>query len=186
MNRLRDLLSLTAQFLAENYIMAPPDAAIKQRPPLNLGSHHLLQAESLGAKLNLIAVIRFGFAPFVLHREGLPATAGQWMELYHIGHPHQPEALGAQRQPTLDQHPGPGFYPLFMHPLVEDPAFGSQAIIGPNLFKMNQGALPLAENKMLQGRDHDPIFYRVAFVFKIVRFGHIELNSFFRFSERIL
>jgi hypothetical protein len=38
-----------------------------------------------------------------------------------------------------------------VHPLVHDPAFGGKAVFIPCLFDMDQSALPLAEDKVLEG-----------------------------------
>ena len=40
-----------------------------------------------------------------------------------------------------------------MHPLVHDSAFGRKTVFVPRLLDMDKGALPLAENKVLQGGD---------------------------------
>ena len=49
-----------------------------------------------------------------------------------------------------------------MHPLVHDPAFGGKAVLLPGLFDMDQSALPLAEHKVLQGRQEEKVFFGVA------------------------
>jgi hypothetical protein len=46
-----------------------------------------------------------------------------------------------------------------MNPFMHDPSFGCGPIFIPNLLDMNQGALPLAKDIVLEGRDHDEIFF---------------------------
>jgi hypothetical protein len=46
---------------------------------------------------------------------------------------------------------------LTMHALMKNPAFGGQPVFRPCLLNMNKTALPLAECKMLNGREHKKI-----------------------------
>ena len=96
-------------------------------------------------------MVRLRLTPLVLHRERPPPAPSLW-KFHHIRHPHQPESERAQRKPSLDSHPGPGLPFLIMDPLVQDSALGCPTILLPHLLNVNQGALALAINKMLQGR----------------------------------
>ena len=132
--------------------VASAGLAVKQGAFRHLAAEHLLQADRLGAELNLVGAMCLGFAAFVLDREGARRTAGEFDD---VGDTRDAERQRAQRQPAHDPHPRPALWPARIDPLMQDAALGGGAVLRPQAFDMDQGALPRAEQLMLQRRQWD-------------------------------
>lgn len=86
------LLGFPPQGFVENHIEAVPGLAVEERPRRDRRGEHFLQADRLGAELDLVAVVRLGLPPLVLDGEGKPGTVRPVVELHDISLSDQPEA----------------------------------------------------------------------------------------------
>ena len=75
------------------------------------------------------------------------------MELDHVGHAAQSEPPLPDPEPAHDARVEPRLRPRLVNPLVQDAALSCQPVLGPELFDMYEGKLPLAEREVLQGGD---------------------------------
>src|ERR1700732_903412 len=90
-------------------------------------------------------------------------TWGKPMELDEIGLPAeaQPKAVKAKAAGDLEararlRFPGIG-------PFVQVPALDCERILDPHLLEMDQGALPLAEQQVLERRERQQVVFRDAY-----------------------
>lgn len=138
------LFGLLPQGLVENNIKAMPGLTIEECPCRDRDGEHLLQTDRLGAELDLVAVVRLGLAPLVLHGEGEPGTIRLPVELHDVGLPDQPQAQRTKRHAVVDPDVAPGLAAFVVDALVHDPALGSETVLRPDLFNVNKGAAPRA------------------------------------------
>lgn len=117
------------------------------------GLAHFLEAESLGAELDTVAVVGLGATAFVF--DGVDRAVA--MELHDVGDAAQAERAGAQIEGAGDAHSGSTFVFRFMDLLVKDLTLRGEVIIGPELFVVNERALARAEEQVLQRRDGQEI-----------------------------
>ena len=149
------------QYLVEDDVETVTCLSIEQRTRRDRDGEHLFQADRLGAKLNLIAIVCLGLAPLVLHGKGQPGTVRPAVKLHDVGLPDQPKTKRPQRHTIFDPHITPRFPALVMHSLVHDPAFGGAPALRPCLLNMDERALAGAEHQMLQGGKLNQIFWTV-------------------------
>jgi hypothetical protein len=83
------------------------------------------------------------------------------VKLDHISLADEAQPQGAKRYSELDTDIPPRFPLFLMHVLMHEPAFGGEHALAPDLFVMDQGTLPLAKSKMLQGRKLNQIVHVV-------------------------
>lgn len=152
------LLSLSPQGLVEDDVEAVPGLTIEERSRGDRNGEHLLQADRLGAELDLVAVVRLGLPPLVLDGERLPGAVGLAVEFDNIGLSDQPQAERPERHPVVNPDMAPGFPAFVMHMLVHDPAFGGAPALGPYLLNVDERALALTEHHVLQGGKLNEIF----------------------------
>jgi hypothetical protein len=141
-----------AQSSIEGDRLAPPDLAIKQGTLAHFAAEHLLQADRLGAELHLVGPVRLGLSALVFDREGSRRAARKFND---VGQSGDAERQRAQRQPAHDPNARPALGPPRIDPLMQDAALGSGAVLRPQALDMDQGALPRAEQLMLQRRQRD-------------------------------
>ena len=88
-------------------------------------------------------------------------TAPDPPELDHIGPSRQAQLRRAQREASQDDQ----VFPRLVVACVSSPVHASplhrQAIVQPNLLLMDEGALTLAEQEMLEGAERDEFVVRV-------------------------
>jgi hypothetical protein len=118
---------------------------------------HLFQTKGLGAKLNLIPIGGFRLATLVLHRIWPPTSLLISVKLHHIRLAGQAKAQGTQGQSGFDPNTVPAQMFATIHPLMHDAALSGEHIFRPDLLDMDQGALPLTEQQMLQSRERQQI-----------------------------
>ena len=73
------------------------------------------------------------------------------VEFYHVRFADQAQSQRAQEEAAGDAHVSPGLGTLFVDALVQLLALHRAAIFAPLLLDVNQRALPLAEEQVLQG-----------------------------------
>ena len=69
--------------------------------------------------------------------------------------PETPSASERSASPRTIRTPGRALGPARIDPLVQDAALGGGAVLRPQALDMDQGALPRAEQLMLQRRQRD-------------------------------
>jgi hypothetical protein len=141
-----------------------PGLAVEERPRQDRHGEHLLQADRLGAELDLVAVVRLGLPPLVLYGEREPVTVRPAMELRDVGLSNQPQAQRPKRHAVIDQDITPGLPTFLVHVLVHNPAFGGAPAFRPRLLNVDQGALALTERVVLEGGKLNEIFRAVTIV----------------------
>ena len=152
------------QYLVEDDVETVAGLAVKERPRWNRDGEHLLQADRLGTKLNLIAIVCLGLAPLVLHGEGEPGAIRQAVELHDVGLADQSKPKRPQRYAIFDPNVAPRFPAFIMYALVHNPAFGGAPALRPCLFDVDEGALTGTKNHVLQGRKLNQVFWAVHIV----------------------
>jgi hypothetical protein len=138
-----------AQFRIERNLGSPLAFSIIQESFFDLGGEHFLEAESLGTELDSIAVVFFGPAPFVFDRDDRAAS----MKLDDVGLPAQTELQRAERQATGDADAGYGCGMRLVGFAMQMLALHGPQVFGPQTFDVDQGALSLAEDQVLEGRN---------------------------------
>jgi hypothetical protein len=142
---------LFAEGLIKSDIQPMARPSIKQGPGRDLGPKHLFQAKRLCAQLDLVAFVRFWFSALVLYRKRPPCASIRAMKFHDVSFPYQAQSQRPKRHPSGYPDIAPRLPAYLMHPFVHDPAFGGEAVLIPRLFDMDKSALPLAEDKVLQG-----------------------------------
>lgn len=79
------------------------------------------------------------------------------MELHRVRPAGEAEAEAAERQSAGGAEVAPGLLPGPVHPLVELPPGEGRRALHPHLLQVDQGALPLAEHQVLQGRKRQQV-----------------------------
>ena len=117
-------------------------------------AQHLLQAECLGAKLNVIMEALSARPVLVFHRNDAPIG----VELHNIPFALQPQPIRPEWQGTFDA------YTIFhcgmrlIYPLVGMPTTQSKNIFIEDALHMDESALARAVRKMFQCRDKNGLF----------------------------
>lgn len=112
---------------------------------------HLLQTNRLGAKLNLVRAVAFGFSPLVFHRDDPPVA----VELDDIALPGEAERGRGDGNSTHRPDVATGFSRSLVRALVQNPSLRRLAVLAPLAVEVDQRKLPLAEEGMLQSGDRD-------------------------------
>lgn len=116
---------------------------------------HFFEAEGLGAELDFVPLAGFGFAAFVLYGEGW-GFAG-FGEFDNVGDAGKAKAEAANGEGADDAGAMFGFVGAMVGFVVEDFAFGGEAIFGPGLFNVDEAPLPLAEGEVLEGGERQQV-----------------------------
>jgi hypothetical protein len=66
-------------------------------------------------------------------------------QFHHVGLARKPETRAAEREAANDSEIAAGLVRSPVRPLVEMRSFHCQCVVHPNLFEVDQGSLPLAE-----------------------------------------
>ena len=164
----------------EDDIEAVAGLSVKEGARGNGDSQHLFQTESLGAELDLIGAMTFGFAALVLYGEGLPGAGyarqgcsgravRHAMKFDDIRPAGKPEAQVAKRQPASDAQVAAGLPNAAVRLLMKMPAFHGQRVFHPDLFQVDESALPFAEQQVLERGDREEVVFGVHGVYRSSR-----------------
>jgi hypothetical protein len=139
---------------------------IEERPLANDGAQHLFQADRLRAELYLVTAVELWPSSLVFDRvrDPSPSRVGETgsgagfaveahtMELDHVSHSGDTQLEGTDRHATGSQNRAPQFSPWqsLIHPAVQVCALQRQRVVRPELLDMDEGALALTEDEMLQ------------------------------------
>ena len=154
-----DLAGERAQLVVERDRLAPARLAVEQGALGHGCGKHLLEAERLGAELDLVRAVRFRPAALVLDRIGPPAFSRPG-QLDHVGDPGDAERARADRHALDDAALAAARLPGLVALLVQDAPLGGQHILGPQPLDVDQRALPRAEQIVLQRREGDEVCIR--------------------------
>lgn len=119
------------------------------------GMEHFLQAHRLGAELDLIGTVAFGFAAFVFH--GSNRAVG--MKLDDIALAADAETHRADAEIARDAHTVADFRWTVVSAFMKGTALSGEFVFSPHLFQMDEGALARTEKPVLEGRNGDGIFF---------------------------
>ena len=157
-----DRLGAATQGFVEDYLRAPPRAAIEQRAVRHQHAQHFLEAQGLRAKLDTVLIANFGPPALVFDREWLlRAAALRGVKLDDVSLTGKTEAQGAKRNAISPPHRSPRLGATAIHPLVLDPPLRRPCVLDPDPFEVNQRALPRTDDKMLERRDRDQLGFSV-------------------------
>jgi hypothetical protein len=81
------------------------------------------------------------------------------MKLHNIRLPDQPKSERPQRHSTFYANISPGFPACVINPLVHNPSLSGKQVFVPHSLNMDQGALPFAEEQVLQGGQRDKVVF---------------------------
>jgi hypothetical protein len=126
----------------------PAAGAIVVEPALgDYYAEHGLKTESLGAQLDFVGTVLLWLSPFVLDWKD-PAIG---VELNHITLARDSQNFTGDPESPGDSNARTGLVGAFVGNPVNFLAQCSKPILGPELLVVNEGALALAVQKMLEG-----------------------------------
>lgn len=165
-----DRFRLLPQRHVEDDIKPVPGLAVKERSLWDRCPEHLLQADRLGAELHLVAIVRLGLSPLVLHREREPCPVYLAVELNNIGNAQNPQSQGTDEDGSTYAHIAPRFLPKLMDAFVKNSSFRGKAVFIPDLFGKHQSTLSGTKGHVLQRRKRQ----KVVFVIHVLRLYNLD------------
>lgn len=127
---------------------SPAGLTVVEVAARDVGVHGFFDAESLGAELDFVCAVSFGFAPFVFHRE----DRAIFVKFHDVADPVEMERGRADRKPAGGADAGAGFVGAFVCALVQDAPLGGELVFFPLLVEVDEGALPRAKEDVLECR----------------------------------
>lgn len=135
----------------------------------DFATKHFFEAEGLGAELDFVAGVAFGFAAFVFDGEGSPQTGevGEWdavgglVEFDDVGLTGEAELEGVEAEAAGGADTWATFGTWGVGAFVEDAPFGSEAIFLPQLFDVDKPPLPLTEEEVLEAGEWEEVVFVV-------------------------
>ena len=142
---------------------------VKESAIADLATKHFFETEGLGAELNFVAGIAFGFATFVFDGEGSPQTGevgerdtvGGFVEFDDVGLTGEAELKGVEAEAAGGADTWATFGTWGVGAFVEDAPFGSETIFLPQLFDVDKPPLPLTEEEVLEAREWEEVIFVV-------------------------
>ena len=139
-----DAFRFGPQGIIEDDILSAAGLSVENGTFVNVGGHHLFEAESLCAELHPVAVGGFGAPAFVFHGEGVVGV-----ELNDIRLSNQAQLQGAQQNGILVADAIARFVFRAVDSGVVGATFGGETVLGPLLFQVDQRALARAVREVL-------------------------------------
>ncbi len=142
---------------------------VEQSAIADFATKHFFQTEGLGAELDFVAGVAFGFAAFVFDGEGSPQTGkvGEWdavgglVEFDDIGLTGEAEFEGVEAEAAGGADTWATFGTWGVGAFVEDAPFGSETIFLPQLFDVDKPPLPLTEEEVLEAGEWEEVIFVV-------------------------
>jgi len=144
-----------AQCSIEDDLRPPLPFPVEEKPLSDVRIEHFLQAKRLGAQLDTIGIVRLWFPAFVFHRDDPPVA----VELDDIALSGELQTLTQDRKSPRDPHSRPRFIGSIVSPLVQDGTLHGEAVLRPNLLQVDERALALAEEEVLEGGEGSILGY---------------------------
>ena len=135
------------QAWSERDLLPATRASVPDEPERDLDFEHLFEAEGLGAQLQ-IGCRPVPDAGLVLHRTNSAIV----LDLDHIGSTRQAERLRPQRDSTQDLPTSLLAMAPAVHPAMGSLTLNRMLIVAPHAVAVDEGALPLAVDEMLDRR----------------------------------
>lgn len=155
----RGLFGQAPELGVERHVETMPGLAIEESAGRYVGAQHFFEAEGLSTELDLVGPVAFRPAAFVFNRKRPPRTLIDPVKLDDVGFSGEPEPEAAQGKRPGDPEIAPGFLDSAVRLLVEVTALDGQRIFHPDLLQMDQSALPLAEQQVLQGGKREEVVF---------------------------
>ena len=135
-----------AEVFVEGHFMAAASFTVVERTIGDGELEHFLETECLGAELHAVAVVFFWFAAFVFDgQHGAVAV-----ELDDVCFSAQAEPMRYDVESACDADAVAGLVGAVVGFFVELVALGGEMVFRPDLLEMDECALPLAEQEVLQ------------------------------------
>jgi len=150
----RRLGKLAQRFVEQN--LTPPSRPSVLDRPLRYGDgEHLFEAQCLCAELHTIRFVRLGFAALVLDGEWPARAVGSLvrLKLYHVGFPDETKTERAQCETADDAQVAACFIRALVRLAMEVLSFDRESVFRPQTFDVDERALALAEEEVLERRD---------------------------------
>jgi len=93
--------------------------------------------------------------------EGQPLPALQMVEFHRVSFADQPQTQRTQRESKFNPNILASLPTAAIHPLVHYTALGCEYIFYPELLNVNQGALPLTKENVLEGGKRQKIIFGI-------------------------
>ncbi len=119
-------------------------------------AEHLLEAHGLRAELNVVREASGTPSSLVLDGKGPrrgPVLGARVLDDVRVS--EQAEPLGAQRNAAKSRDPVPASPFASVRSLMERAPFGREAVLRPEALDVDERALPLAEEEVLEARDRE-------------------------------
>jgi hypothetical protein len=137
--------------------MAAAFFAVEERAIWDGDAEHFFKTQRLGAELHPVAVVFFWFAAFVFDRQhGAVAV-----ELDDVCFSTQAEPVRYDVQPACDADAVAGFVGAVVGFFVELVSLCGEMVFRPDLLEMDECALPLAEQEVLQCGEGEEVFWEI-------------------------
>ncbi len=133
--------------------------SVVQATGTDFDAKHLLEAQRLRAELHAIFVALLRPATLVFDRHDTHFAAWLPVKLHDIGTAGDAQSERTQRDGACNAQSPARFTRSGIRALMQARALDREAIVGPLPLQVDQGALPFAENEMLQGGDRLQIVF---------------------------
>ena len=144
-----------AQAVINGHRRAAAGLPVEQAPLRNAGLERFLKTDRLRGELDFVGSVLFGFAPLVFHHHNPPVP----VELDNIADAMQSESLAAHRKPARDPHTRTRFVRPVMRAVVHRAPLGGETVLRPLAVQVDQRALPLAKEQVLERGDRKGVHY---------------------------
>jgi hypothetical protein len=142
----------------EHDIGSPAVRPIVECSVLDYHVEHLFEADRLRAELNTVRIVGFWSSPFVFDGHHTRASAANpSVKFDHVSLATKAEAKGAQCEATRDAQSVPRLPRPRIGALVEVSPFYGESVLRPEPLDVNERALPLTEDEMLERRKREKL-----------------------------
>jgi hypothetical protein len=132
--------------------------SIEEHPSRNPRAQHFLQAQRLGAELDLVGEQVLDPASLVFHRHGSPPRLiSIGMELDDVRPADQAQSVGTKRHRSRHPHSPAKIGAGQVGSLVEEAPSHGRCVVHPEALEDDQHRLPLAIHEVLERRDREVI-----------------------------
>ena len=167
----RSVLGRSPELVVEDHLIPAPPRPIEEVAAGHTHVEHLLQTQCLRTQLYFVCAMALRAAALVLDRSWCPTSpapvkrnagsAPDPLELDHIGPSRQAQLCRAHREASQDDQVFPRLVLSRVSPSVHASPLHREAIVHPSLLLMDEGALTLAVQEVLDGAQRDEFVVRV-------------------------
>lgn len=142
-----EVLGEGAEFGVDGDGSAALGFAVEEEGFGNGDGEHFFEAEGLGAELDFVGAVAFRFAALVFDGDDAPVA----VEFDDVGLAVESETVAGEVEAAGGSQAGAGFGGAVVGALVEDAAGGGEVVLGPEPLDVDEGALALAVEEVLEG-----------------------------------